>query len=103
MTVDEPTSAEPAGPPYRLLDPGPRFKKDVRRLDPAMKAELSSVLDDLVSGSPLPRSRRHKKLKGPGEFHSLRLSRKVRFVYMRLAGGFILPYAVGPHDDAYQI
>lgn len=87
----------------RLLDPGARFKRDVKRLDPRIKAELAAALNELVSDAPMPPGRQHKKLQGPGDFYSVRLSRRFRLVYMRLDGGLLLPYAVGSHDDAYRI
>lgn len=72
-------------------------------MDPRLKGTLESVLDDLVAGKELPAGRRHKKLKGFDDHYSVRLSRHVRFVYLLLPDGSILPYAVGPHDDAYEM
>lgn len=68
-----------------------------------MKAELATVFDELLSDAPMPPGRQHKKLQGPGDFYSVRLSRQFRLVYVRLEGGLVLPYAVGSHDDAYRI
>jgi mRNA-degrading endonuclease RelE of RelBE toxin-antitoxin system len=87
----------------RLLDPGPRFKKDAKRLEPRMKAELGMVFDELLADAPMAPGRQHKKLQGRGEFYSVRLSRQFRLVYERSPEGDILPYAVGAHDDAYRI
>ena len=89
--------------PRRLLDPGSRFKRDFKRLDTRQKATLESVLDDLVTGKQMPAGRRHKKMKGLDNHYSVRLSRHVRFVDLLLPDGSILPYAVGPHDEAYEL
>ena len=89
--------------PRRLRDPGSRFKRDFRRLDPRLKATLESVLDDLVAGKQMPIGRRHKKMKGFDDQYSVRLSSHVGFVYLLLPDDSILPYAVGPHDEAYDV
>ena len=68
-----------------------------------MKAALATVLDELVSDTPMSPGRQHKKLQLPGDFYSVRLSRHYRLVYVRPEDGLILPYAVGPHDEAYDI
>lgn len=68
-----------------------------------MKAALQSALEDVVAGRKMSGGRRHKKMKGLDNHYSVRLSRQVRFVYLLLPDGSILPYAVGPHDEAYEV
>ena len=77
------------------------FSKSVKRLSKPMKQELATVMDELLSGTLSP-GRRYEKLKLGENLHSVRMSRRYRFVFQILNTGNAKPIAVGPHDEAHR-
>jgi plasmid maintenance system killer protein len=90
------------GPRVRAFEqPTGSFGKSVKRLSKPMKQELAIVMDELLSGMLSP-GRRYEKLTVGEDLHSVRMSRKYRFVFQILNTGNAKPVAVGPHDEAYR-
>ena len=90
------------GPRVRAFEqPTGSFGKSVKRLGKPMKQELAIVMDELLRGTLSP-GRRYEKLTVGENLHSVRISRKYRFVFQILNTGNAKPVAVGPHDEAYR-
>ena len=69
-----------------LEQPTGSFGRSVKRLSKPMKQELATVMDELLSGTLSP-GRRYEKLKLGENLHSVRMSRRYRFVFSDLEHG----------------